>query len=101
MSTPNTYSSTTRISLRREAAAAAAIAARDVTKLLRDPIRLVGGLVFPALFIGVLGGAFASNFKSPGKNPPPLRAAASNPLAEPPSHICSAVNVARRRSVAV
>ena len=53
-------------SIRREAAAAGAIAARDVTKLLRDPIRLIGGLVFPALFIGVLGGAFASNFESPG-----------------------------------
>ncbi len=53
-------------SIRREAAAAGAIAARDVTKLLRDPIRLVGGLIFPALFIGVLGGAFASNFESPG-----------------------------------
>jgi ABC-2 type transport system permease protein len=52
--------------LRRELSAAGAIAARDVTKLLRDPIRLVGGLVFPALFIAVLGGAFASNFKSPG-----------------------------------
>jgi ABC-2 type transport system permease protein len=51
---------------RKELAAAGAIAARDVTKLLRDPIRLVGGLVFPALFIGVLGGAFASNFQSPG-----------------------------------
>ena len=55
-----------RFSLRNELAAAGAIAARDVTKLLRDPIRLVGGLVFPALFIGVLGGAFASNFESPG-----------------------------------
>ena len=42
-------------SIRREAAAAGAIAARDVTKLLRDPSRLIGGLVFPALFRGVLG----------------------------------------------
>jgi ABC-2 type transport system permease protein len=56
----------TRFGIRKELAAAGAIAARDVTKLLRDPIRLVGGLVFPALFIGVLGGAFASNFQSPG-----------------------------------
>ena len=66
MSAPTTISATSKFSLRREAAAAGAIAARDVTKLLRDPIRLVGGLVFPALFIGVLGGAFASNFESPG-----------------------------------
>jgi ABC-2 type transport system permease protein len=66
MSTPAARSTSTGFSLRREAAAAGAIAARDVTKLLRDPIRLVGGLVFPALFIGVLGGAFASNFQSPG-----------------------------------
>ena len=55
-----------KLTLRQEAAAAAAIAARDVTKLVRDPIRLIGGLVFPALFIAVLGGAFASNFKTPG-----------------------------------
>ena len=45
-------------SFRREAAAAGAIAARDVTKLLRDPIRLVGGLIFPALFISVTVLAF-------------------------------------------
>ena len=60
MSAPTTISATSKFSLRREAAAAGAIAARDVSKLLRDPIRLVGGLVFPALFIGVLGGAFAA-----------------------------------------
>ena len=36
MSTPTTYSATSKFSLRREVAAAGAIAARDVTKLLRD-----------------------------------------------------------------
>ena len=39
----------------REINAVITIAFRDVTKLLRDRIRIVSSLVFPVIFIGVLG----------------------------------------------
>jgi len=38
-----------------------AIAARDVTKLLRDRMRLVFSLMFPLIFIGVLGASLQAN----------------------------------------
>jgi ABC-2 type transport system permease protein len=38
-----------------------AIAYRDLIKLLRDPVRLVSTLVFPLVFIGILGGSLQSN----------------------------------------
>ena len=34
------------------------IAYRDLMKLLRDPVRIVSTLIFPLIFIGILGGAF-------------------------------------------
>ena len=37
------------------------IAFRDLTKLLRDRIRILAGLVFPVIFIGVLGGSLSAN----------------------------------------
>lgn len=37
------------------------IAYRDFTKLLRDRFRLVASLVFPFMFVAVLGGSFQSN----------------------------------------
>ncbi|MFN8456935.1 MAG: ABC transporter permease [Anaerolineae bacterium] len=38
-----------------------AIAYRDLLKFLRDPWRIVSTLIFPAIFIGILGGSFRSN----------------------------------------
>ena len=40
------------------------IAFRDVTKLIRDRIRLVASLIFPVIFIGVLGGGLNASFGS-------------------------------------
>lgn len=40
------------------------IAARDVTKLLRDRLRLVFSLLFPLIFIGILGASLQSNVGS-------------------------------------
>ncbi len=37
-----------------------ALAYRDLMKLVRDPIRLVTSLIFPVIFIGILGGSFQS-----------------------------------------
>lgn len=37
------------------------IAARDVTKFLRDRTRILATFLFPLIFIGVLGGSFQSN----------------------------------------
>jgi len=38
------------------------IAFRDVTKLLRDRVRLIASLIFPLIFIGVLGGGLNQSF---------------------------------------
>lgn len=38
-----------------------AIAYRDLLKFLRDPWRIVSTLVFPGIFIGILGGSFRAN----------------------------------------
>jgi ABC-2 type transport system permease protein len=38
-----------------------AISYRDLMKLLRDPVRLVSTLIFPVIFIGIMGGSFESN----------------------------------------
>ena len=35
-----------------------ALAYRDLMKFLRDPTRIVASLLFPSVFIGVLGGSF-------------------------------------------
>ncbi len=43
----------------RQLHAIAAIAARDLLKFLRDPLRIASTLVFPLVFIVILGGAFA------------------------------------------
>ncbi|MBI2774187.1 MAG: ABC transporter permease [Chloroflexi bacterium] len=45
----------------RELNAALMLAQRDVTKLLRDRARLVAELVFPVIFIGILGGSLQAN----------------------------------------
>ena len=45
----------------RELNAVLTIAFRDLTKLLRDRIRILAGLVFPVIFIGVLGGSLNAN----------------------------------------
>ena len=37
------------------------IAYRDVMKFVRDPARLVGTLIFPLFFVGVLGGSLQAN----------------------------------------
>ena len=47
-----------------EVNAIAVIAYRDLLKFLRDVPRIVSSLVFPLLFIGVLGGSLQSNFGS-------------------------------------
>ena len=47
--------------LLQEGNAAAAIAQRDLMKLLRDRPRLITTLLFPLLFIGVLGGSLQTN----------------------------------------
>jgi ABC-2 type transport system permease protein len=41
-----------------------AIAARDVLKLLRDRTRMVISLVFPFVFVGILGGSLDANLSS-------------------------------------
>jgi len=41
----------------REVYAILTIAYRDLLKLLRDPARLISSLVFPLLFIAILGEA--------------------------------------------
>src|SRR6185503_176717 len=38
-----------------------AIAYRDLLKFLRDPVRIVSTLIFPAIFIAILGGSFQAN----------------------------------------
>jgi ABC-2 type transport system permease protein len=43
-----------------ELSAIVALAYRDLMKLVRDPIRLVTSLIFPVIFIGILGGSFQS-----------------------------------------
>ncbi len=45
-----------------ELGAVLALAQRDLTKLLRDRARLVSELVFPVVFIGILGGSMQSSF---------------------------------------
>jgi ABC-2 type transport system permease protein len=45
----------------REVYAILTIAYRDLLKLLRDPARLVASLIFPLLFIAILGGSMQSN----------------------------------------
>jgi ABC-2 type transport system permease protein len=45
----------------RELNAVITIAFRDVTKLIRDRARFISGLVFPIIFIGVLGGSLQAN----------------------------------------
>jgi ABC-2 type transport system permease protein len=45
----------------KELNAVLAIAARDVTKLLRDRARLVFSFIFPVIFIGLMGGTLQSN----------------------------------------
>jgi ABC-2 type transport system permease protein len=46
----------------REANAIATIAYRDVMRFLRDPSRLIGTLILPVIFVGVLGASFQSGF---------------------------------------
>ena len=41
--------------------AIAAIAYRDLLKFLRDPLRVVSTLIFPIIFVGILGGSFEAN----------------------------------------
>lgn len=38
-----------------------AIAARDFIKFMRDPTRIVGTMIFPVIFVGILGGSLESN----------------------------------------
>jgi ABC-2 type transport system permease protein len=45
----------------REVNAAAAIAARDVARMVKSPSALVFSVVFPVIFVGVLGGSIAQN----------------------------------------
>src|SRR5207248_999655 len=45
----------------REVSAVLAIASRDITKLLRDRARLGFSLIFPIIFIGLMGGTLQSN----------------------------------------
>src|SRR5215813_13229935 len=45
----------------RDVNAIVTIAHRDLMKFLRDPTRIVGSLIFPLFFIGVLGGRLQSN----------------------------------------
>lgn len=47
--------------MRHEADALLMLAQRDLTKLLRDRARLVSELVFPVIFIGILGGSLQAN----------------------------------------
>jgi ABC-2 type transport system permease protein len=39
----------------------AAIAYRDLLKFLRDPLRIISTLIFPVIFVGILGGSFEAN----------------------------------------
>jgi ABC-2 type transport system permease protein len=48
----------------REVYAILTIAYRDLLKLLRDPARLISSLIFPLLFIAILGGSMQSNLGS-------------------------------------
>lgn len=41
--------------------AISAIAYRDLMKFLRDPVRIVATLIFPFVFISILGGSFQAN----------------------------------------
>jgi ABC-2 type transport system permease protein len=45
----------------KELNAVLAIAGRDITKLVRDRARLVFSLIFPIIFIGLMGGTLQSN----------------------------------------
>ncbi len=45
----------------REINAIFTIALRDLTKLIRDRVRLIMSLVFPVIFIGIFGGTFQAN----------------------------------------
>ena len=47
-----------------ELSAIVALAYRDLLKLTRDPIRLGTSLIFPVIFIGILGGSFQSGLGS-------------------------------------
>jgi ABC-2 type transport system permease protein len=47
--------------MNHEAQALLTIAWRDVTKLLRDRMRLLANLIFPAVFIGALGSSMQAN----------------------------------------
>jgi ABC-2 type transport system permease protein len=49
------------MSLRKELIAISAIAARDVTKLVRDRGRMLASVIFPFIFIGALGGSLQAN----------------------------------------
>ncbi|SDR99543.1 ABC-2 type transport system permease protein [Paenibacillaceae bacterium GAS479] len=46
---------------RRETNATAAIAARDITKSLKNPTLLIVSLIMPLLFMGILGGSLNQN----------------------------------------
>jgi ABC-2 type transport system permease protein len=48
----------------REIYAVLTLAYRDLMKLLRDPARLISSLMFPLLFIVILGGSLQSSFGS-------------------------------------
>ncbi len=48
----------------KEIQAIFAIAARDVTKFLRDRGRIIATFIFPIVFIGILGGSLQSNIGS-------------------------------------
>lgn len=52
----------------REVNAVLTIAYRDLLKLLRDPARLISGLMLPLLFVVILGGSLQSTFSSPEFN---------------------------------
>ena len=45
-----------------ELSAISAIAYRDLIKFLRDPVRVVSTLIFPFVFIAILGGSFQASF---------------------------------------
>ena len=45
-----------------DANAILAISYRDLLKFLRDPLRIVSTLIFPIIFIGILGGSFQGSF---------------------------------------
>jgi ABC-2 type transport system permease protein len=39
----------------------AAIAYRDLTKFVRDPMRVISSLIFPVIFVGVMGRTMDAN----------------------------------------